>query len=662
MADSNVKAIIEDIQGPAVPRPEGWETHPQVIEAHRLLFHAFLNNVGNFLLPEKLSGDGIVIVGGGSRYFGATWINAYILRKLGCELPIQVWYLGREELDFGMESMLNDLGAKCIDARVTLGNDPRILTGWHTKVWAIMRSGFENVLFLDADNTAVEDPTFLFSCPEFLEHGAILWPDLGYDIMPIAFKVCGLPKPTGLEKKPGHPTGYNTVESGQLLFNLPHSWKALCAARWMNDHSDFFYRRQEKGQRHPVWHFYGDKSTFLLGFESTKTSYFYRPQVDWFGTKDNGGFRQYDPQGRPLFEHHCMPTRKVRVIGDVVPEGKIRPDLYAQANQELRSKWSGCLWSWAGMSDSEKVIAKSWMGDYQGFGIPGLRSSIELASAGRVSGQPDFRWLVVTLDEQPTLFLHHGKEAVQIFTEIEDRPKHFVSLDRTKLLYPLPEKATPTDLFVWKSITVENEYRLPERFETGSVVLDIGGHKGFFAQECIYRGAGTVISVEPCLKNFVHLANKAIQGPPGIIPLHGAVYDGSDSWGFLNLSQYESNSGSPSIGVKDPTTTKCQHVYQYDLQALIDLTGPIDLMKLDCEGSEWVILDTYSYLISQWVNRICGEFHLLHVPREMYDSERNRLRDLLEDCGFTEIEIIPNPEADSYGWFFARRPQHPTTD
>uniref|UniRef100_H3GDI9 Nucleotide-diphospho-sugar transferase n=1 Tax=Phytophthora ramorum TaxID=164328 RepID=H3GDI9_PHYRM len=45
------------------------------------------------------------------------------------------------------------------------------------KIHAIYHSSFDRVLFLDADNVPVRDPSFLFDSPEFVKTGALFWPD-----------------------------------------------------------------------------------------------------------------------------------------------------------------------------------------------------------------------------------------------------------------------------------------------------------------------------------------------------------------------------------------------------------------------------------------------------------------------------------------------------
>ena len=102
-----------------------------------------------------------------------------MLRHLGCALPIELWYLGRAELDKRMSQLITPFGVKCIDALIIRQRYPvRDLTGWGLKPYAILHSSFKEVLFLDADNLPVVNPEYLFETPEFSNCGAIFWPAL----------------------------------------------------------------------------------------------------------------------------------------------------------------------------------------------------------------------------------------------------------------------------------------------------------------------------------------------------------------------------------------------------------------------------------------------------------------------------------------------------
>ena len=51
-------------------------------------------------------GRGIVICGGGLRYFPSAWVCINMLRRLGCGLPIQLWHLGSAEVDSRMSAFV----------------------------------------------------------------------------------------------------------------------------------------------------------------------------------------------------------------------------------------------------------------------------------------------------------------------------------------------------------------------------------------------------------------------------------------------------------------------------------------------------------------------------------------------------------------------------
>src|SRR5262249_4956240 len=64
--------------------------------------------------PSHYQGAGIVIAGGGVRYFTCAWVCIRMLRRLGCRLPVEFWYLGSKEMDRERRSLLTDLNVKCV--------------------------------------------------------------------------------------------------------------------------------------------------------------------------------------------------------------------------------------------------------------------------------------------------------------------------------------------------------------------------------------------------------------------------------------------------------------------------------------------------------------------------------------------------------------------
>jgi ADP-heptose:LPS heptosyltransferase len=226
------------------------------------------------------TGRGIVMCAGGERYFTNAWVCINILRRLGCKLPIELWHLGKEEVDSTMRALVRPLGVSCIDAyKVRKTHPVRMLGGWQLKPYAILHSSFKEVLLLDADNVPCADPEYLFQTPEFRSTGAIFWPDYeGLDTSSTIWKSCGLTKPSEPE-----------FESGQMVLDKEKCWRPLRLALWFNEHSDFYYQ-----------HLHGDKETFHIAFCKLGLRYSLvpHPLQALVGT-----MCQHDFEGRRIFQH-----------------------------------------------------------------------------------------------------------------------------------------------------------------------------------------------------------------------------------------------------------------------------------------------------------------------------------------------------------------------
>jgi FkbM family methyltransferase len=308
------------------------------VQFHKELIQEQLNSLEEFP-THKFQSQGIVTLAGGDRYFPGGYVLCRHLRHLGCQLPIQVWFLGREEMTLQMQLLLEAIPkVSCVDARDVLGDRPRRLGGWEAKVWAIMECPFQEVLFLDSDQIPLADPSPLFSHQKYLDTGAVLWQDFpssgGWDVGPEAFTACGLEVPPGeIFHDPRHRRykvrgGYIPVESGQILVDKSRQWAPLQLCRHLNDHSDFWYR-----------HIYGDKSTFLLSWLRTNSPYAVPAAPTWFGTQLGGGFLQPDLDGNPLFQHRCQPTTKLRLEGNRFSSDFVGAEQVRSYLQELSVLW-----------------------------------------------------------------------------------------------------------------------------------------------------------------------------------------------------------------------------------------------------------------------------------------------------------------------------------
>ncbi|MBI4326122.1 MAG: hypothetical protein HY674_12780 [Chloroflexi bacterium] len=281
----------------------------------RKALEAFIPTIRGY--PNRYAGRGIVICGGGLKYFTPAWVCINMLRKLGCTLPIQLWYLGAQEMDRKMKSLLAPLQVVCVDAFAVARRYPmRRLGGWELKPFAVLHCPFQEVLYLDADNVPVRNPEFLFDSPQFQETGAVFWPDFGQlEKTQIIWKVSGT-------TRPAHPE----FESGQLVVDKKRCWRALCLARWFNEQSDFYYQ-----------HLHCDKETFHVAFEKLGKSY------SLIGTPIHplpGTMCQHDFAGHRLFQHRNTDKWNLFLNNKPVSDFWLEEDC-RQFVRQLRGQWDG---------------------------------------------------------------------------------------------------------------------------------------------------------------------------------------------------------------------------------------------------------------------------------------------------------------------------------
>ncbi len=189
---------------------------------------------------------------GGVTYLTCAWVNISMLRKSGCTLPIEVWYSGMELNDEAIER-LKELNVACRNCK---DYSELNITGYMMKPFAILNSGFREVLLLDADNNCVTDPTFLFNSAEYRENNAVFWPDFGTtDRESPIWKITGTDDYESIEQ-----------ESGQILINKEVCWKELNLCGHFSLQREDYYKM--------LW---GDKDTFRFSWMAMGTPFYMIP-------------------------------------------------------------------------------------------------------------------------------------------------------------------------------------------------------------------------------------------------------------------------------------------------------------------------------------------------------------------------------------------------
>lgn len=264
--------------------------------------------------PDGFRGRGIVTCAGGLLYNTCAWVLINMLRRHGCRLPIQAWYLGDAERDENWIELVKGLGVNCVDAEAVRKSHPHPrLGGWELKPYAILHCPFREVLFLDADNVPLTDPTYLFEDTNYRATGAIFWQEnIQMRRRSAVWKCFGVPFRTEFEQ-----------ESGQILIDKEKCWAPLKLCNWYNEHSDFYYTI-----------IYGDKDTFRFAWNRLEQPYASPP----VGIKKGATIHHSDMEGRVIFQHRCKPKWSLG-DNDRSPEFVYEEECFDLLD-ELRRRWT----------------------------------------------------------------------------------------------------------------------------------------------------------------------------------------------------------------------------------------------------------------------------------------------------------------------------------
>lgn len=182
-------------------------TTGQIIRAYET-YKYFLSRFGQLLIPYtapffpdhmslhlqfKTAGRGIVLTAGDDQaHFLMTTIYSFsenpclacklglivATGKLGCQLPVEVMYLGDSDLSEEYRAELEAIdGVVTRDVSQMVNDEGWKLAGWAAKPFAILFSSFREVVFIDADSVFFKNPEILFEDPAYQKTGALFFRD-----------------------------------------------------------------------------------------------------------------------------------------------------------------------------------------------------------------------------------------------------------------------------------------------------------------------------------------------------------------------------------------------------------------------------------------------------------------------------------------------------
>ena len=216
----------------------------------------------------------------------------------------------------------------------------------------------------------------------------------------------------------------------------------------------------------------------------------------------------------------------------------------------------------------------------------------------------------------------------------------------TKSGIKLKIRTRTTDLMALTNVWLTREY-LDDDFsiEADDVVLDIGGHIGLFAlfasQFC---KKGKIFCFEPVKENYnILLENLELNAVKNIVPFNLAVYDDSKK-----VKMYL-NDDDAGHSVMLPSSKSIQ-ADSISLKKIFDdnKIKQCDFAKIDCEGSEYGIIDALPPEYLKRINKMAIEYHFA-------DSKPELANNLISKIENADFHVRKKSHYNDMGFLYARR-------
>ena len=216
----------------------------------------------------------------------------------------------------------------------------------------------------------------------------------------------------------------------------------------------------------------------------------------------------------------------------------------------------------------------------------------------------------------------------------------------TKTGLKIKIRVKSTDLMALTNVWMINEYDV-DGFEINSsdIIIDVGAHIGLFSllvsQFC---KTGKIFSFEPIRENFdLLVSNLALNHIENVFPFNVGVSKKSGKLNlFLNNDQSAHSifpKGSESITVE---ATSLQKIF--DEKQI----SSCKLLKLDCEGAEYDIIDSLPIEYLDKIQNMAIEYHLADTKPELIKNLILKIK----NAGF---KIKTGPHYNDMGFLIARK-------
>ena len=116
-----------------------------------------------------------IVMTTGNHYFPFAVHTIRALRFLNCTLPVEIWHYGKKDLNATNGNFLGSFHGVKVKNLNDYFDLP--METWDSKPFAVLASDFTDVILMDADTVFLQNPSTLFTDPEYWRDGALFFKD-----------------------------------------------------------------------------------------------------------------------------------------------------------------------------------------------------------------------------------------------------------------------------------------------------------------------------------------------------------------------------------------------------------------------------------------------------------------------------------------------------
>ncbi|MEZ4103686.1 MAG: FkbM family methyltransferase [Candidatus Paceibacterota bacterium] len=206
----------------------------------------------------------------------------------------------------------------------------------------------------------------------------------------------------------------------------------------------------------------------------------------------------------------------------------------------------------------------------------------------------------------------------------------------------------PDDISSISAIVVKNEYGKDFNKNNNWTIIDIGANKGFFSLYASKNPSNIIFSYEPITETYNELRDNIDLNKKNNVYTFNLGVAGKD--GYRDFSYEDDKSILSSMIFDVGSESKSAKVQCITLKNLFTSNNleKVDLLKMDCEGSEFEILYGTDNSILSRIKRIRMEYH--NSPKEeAYNIDKLSL--YLNKNGFRLTKKIQSNQTLGIAWF-----------